>query len=44
VGTWDALQGMWAKTLGLGDYYYELGVQVRMICLAARKAEHASAK
>jgi hypothetical protein len=22
------LQGMWAKTLGFGDWYYELGVQV----------------
>lgn len=29
-------KGLWAKVLGLGDFYYELGVQVVEVCVAAR--------
>lgn len=29
-------KGMWAQLLGLGDFYYELGVQVIEACLATR--------
>lgn len=32
------MQGMWAKTLGFGDFYYELGVQAVEACLASRSA------
>lgn len=28
-GMFHAVQGIWAKALGFGDFYYELGVQVR---------------
>ena len=31
------IQGMWAQMLGLGDFYYELGVQVVEVCLATRE-------
>jgi ESCRT-II complex subunit VPS22 len=31
-------KGMWAKTLGIGDYYYELGVAIIEVCLATREA------
>jgi ESCRT-II complex subunit VPS22 len=30
------VQGIWTKALGLGDFYYELGVQVCMCTRAAR--------
>lgn len=30
-------KGMWAQLLGLGDFYYELGVQVIEACLATRQ-------
>lgn len=29
-------KGMWAQLLGLGDFYYQLGVQVIEACLATR--------
>ncbi|XP_064401751.1 vacuolar-sorting protein SNF8-like [Halichondria panicea] len=29
-------KGFWAQALGVGDFYYELGVQVVEICLATR--------
>lgn len=29
-------KGFWAELLGLGDFYYELGVQIVDICLATR--------
>ena len=31
-------QSTWAQLLGLGDFYYELGVQVIEACLATRSA------
>uniref|UniRef100_A0A7S3QMV5 Vacuolar protein sorting-associated protein n=2 Tax=Dunaliella tertiolecta TaxID=3047 RepID=A0A7S3QMV5_DUNTE len=31
-------KGLWAKTLGLGDFYYELGVQIIEACWATRAA------
>eukprot|EP00755_Sulcionema_specki_P040072 Sspe_Gene.114017::Locus_98958_Transcript_1_1_Confidence_1.000_Length_495::g.114017::m.114017/K12188/SNF8, EAP30; ESCRT-II complex subunit VPS22 len=30
-------KGFWCKTLGYGDFYYELSVQVAEICLLTRK-------
>jgi ESCRT-II complex subunit VPS22 len=30
-------KGMWAQLLGLGDFYYELGVQVVEACMATRE-------
>lgn len=29
-------KGVWAELLGVGDYYYELGVRVIEVCLATR--------
>jgi len=29
-------KGFWAELLGVGDFYYELGVQIIEICLATR--------
>ncbi|PON51531.1 ESCRT-2 complex, Snf [Parasponia andersonii] len=29
-------KGFWAELLGIGDFYYELGVQIVQICLATR--------
>ncbi|XP_075252751.1 vacuolar-sorting protein SNF8-like [Convolutriloba macropyga] len=29
-------KGYWAQTLGVGDYYYELGVQIIEVCMATR--------
>ena len=29
-------KGFWAQTLGVGDFYYELGVQIIEICIATR--------
>lgn len=29
-------KGIWAKSLGIGDYYYELGVAIIEVCLASR--------
>ncbi len=29
-------KGMWAQLLGLGDFYYQLGVQVIEACLTTR--------
>lgn len=29
-----ASKGFWAEMLGVGDFYYELGVQIIEICLA----------
>mmetsp|Transcript_960 Transcript_960/g.1738 ORF Transcript_960/g.1738 Transcript_960/m.1738 type:complete len:247 (-) Transcript_960:692-1432(-) len=31
-------KGFWAQLLGVGDFYYELGVQIIEICLATRSA------
>ena len=31
-------QGLWAKTLGIGDFYFELGVQIVEACWATRDA------
>lgn len=31
-------QGVWAKTLGIGDFYFELGVQIVEACWATRDA------
>mmetsp|Transcript_67635 Transcript_67635/g.159366 ORF Transcript_67635/g.159366 Transcript_67635/m.159366 type:complete len:212 (-) Transcript_67635:18-653(-) len=31
-------KGFFAETLGVGDFYYELGVQVVQVCLATRSA------
>ena len=30
----SASKGFWAEMLGVGDFYYELGVQVIEVCLA----------
>ena len=32
-----ASKGFWAQTLGVGDFYYELGVQIIEVCLAAKE-------
>jgi len=29
-----ASKGFWAEMLGVGDFYYELGVQIVEVCLA----------
>ena len=29
-------KGFWAEVLGVGDFYYELAVQIVEICLATR--------
>lgn len=29
-----AAKGFWAEMLGVGDFYYELGVQIVEVCLA----------
>jgi len=29
-------KGYWAELLGVGDFYYELGVQILQICIASR--------
>jgi len=31
-------KGFWAEILGVGDFYFELGVQIVHVCLAARSA------
>ena len=31
-----ANKGFWAELLGVGDFYYELGIQIIEICLATR--------
>ena len=31
-----ANKGFWADLLGIGDFYYELGIQIAEICLATR--------
>mmetsp|Transcript_29308 Transcript_29308/g.49293 ORF Transcript_29308/g.49293 Transcript_29308/m.49293 type:complete len:245 (-) Transcript_29308:144-878(-) len=31
-------KGFWAEVLGVGDFYYELGVQIIQLCLATRTA------
>jgi len=31
-----ASKGFWAELLGVGDFYYELGVQIVEICMATR--------
>lgn len=31
-------KGMWAKTLGIGDYFYELGVAIIEVCLSTRES------
>jgi ESCRT-II complex subunit VPS22 len=33
---WVASKGFWAETLGIGDFYYELAVQVIDICFTTR--------
>ena len=30
----SASKGFWAEMLGVGDFYYELGVQIIEVCLA----------
>lgn len=30
-------KGFWSDLLGVGDFYYELGVQIVQICLATRQ-------
>ena len=30
----SAGKGFWAEMLGVGDFYYELGVQIIEVCLA----------
>eukprot|EP00030_Apusomonadida_sp_AF-17_P004675 a511698_494.p1 GENE.a511698_494~~a511698_494.p1 ORF type:complete len:262 (+),score=85.63 a511698_494:49-786(+) len=37
VDTLASRQGFWAQLLGLGDFYYELSVQIVDVCLATRK-------
>ncbi len=32
--TTTASKGFWAEMLGVGDFYYELGVQIVEVCLA----------
>ena len=32
--TVSASKGFWAEMLGVGDFYYELGVQIVEVCLA----------
>jgi len=32
-----ANKGFWAELLGVGDFYYELGVQIVEICMAKRQ-------
>lgn len=29
-------KGFWSEMLGVGDFYYELGVQIIEVCLALR--------
>jgi len=29
-----ASKGFWSKMLGVGDFYYELGIQIIEVCLA----------
>lgn len=29
-------KGFWAEVLGVGDFYYELGVQIVDVCMATR--------
>ena len=29
-------KGFWAEILGVGDFYYELGVQIADVCMATR--------
>jgi len=29
-----ASKGFWSKMLGVGDFYYELGVQIVEVCMA----------
>ncbi|XP_044473483.1 vacuolar protein sorting-associated protein 22 homolog 1-like [Mangifera indica] len=36
VDTLASNKGFWAELLGIGDFYYELGVQIVEICLATR--------
>ncbi|KAJ6966726.1 vacuolar protein sorting-associated protein 22 [Populus alba x Populus x berolinensis] len=33
---WHRIRVFWAELLGIGDFYYELGVQIVEICLATR--------
>lgn len=30
-------KGFWAEMLGVGDFYYELGVQIAQVCIATRE-------
>ena len=30
----SASKGFWSKMLGVGDFYYELGVQIIEVCIA----------
>ncbi|XP_041282468.1 vacuolar-sorting protein SNF8, partial [Onychostruthus taczanowskii] len=36
VRPFPAGKGFWAEVLGVGDFYYELGVQIIEVCLALR--------
>ena len=31
-----ANKGFWAELLGVGDFYYELGIQIIDVCLSTR--------
>lgn len=37
VDTLASRQGFWSQLLGLGDFYYELAVQIVDVCLATRR-------
>lgn len=32
-----ASKGFWSEMLGVGDFYYELGVQIVEVCMATSK-------
>jgi ESCRT-II complex subunit VPS22 len=33
---WTAHKGFWSEVLGVGDFYYELAVQMIDVCLSTR--------
>ena len=33
----SASKGFWAEMLGVGDFYYELGIQIVEVCMATSK-------
>lgn len=36
LGEFTANKGFWAELLGVGDFYYELGIQIIDACLSTR--------